>query len=58
MSIEVERAARVRRLRAALAAVTVRADEPELRLMRQWLDSWSGIGLMAKGMEHQGWISN
>jgi hypothetical protein len=23
--------------------------------MHSWLDSWSGIGLMATGMERQGW---
>jgi hypothetical protein len=33
----------------------VRAEAPELRLAHQWLDSWSGIGLMATGMERQGW---
>jgi hypothetical protein len=47
--------ARCRRLRAALAAVLVRADAPELRLMHQWLDSWSGIGLIVVGMSHQGY---
>jgi hypothetical protein len=47
--------ARARRLRAALAAVLVRADAPELRLVRAWLDSWSGIGLIIAGMTHQGW---
>jgi hypothetical protein len=39
-----ERDARDRRLRAALAAVLVKADAPELRLVHRWLDSWSGIG--------------
>jgi hypothetical protein len=34
-----------RRLRAALAAVLVRDDAPELRLMHEWLDDWSGAGL-------------
>jgi hypothetical protein len=47
--------ARGRRLRAALAAVLVRADAPELRLMHDWLDSWDGLGLMVEGMTHQGW---
>ena len=46
--------ARGRRLRAALAAVLVRAKTPELRLMHEWLDSWSGIGLVVVGMAHQG----
>jgi hypothetical protein len=44
-----------RRLRAALAAVLVRDNAPELRLMREWLDSWAGIGLIVIGMTHQGW---
>jgi hypothetical protein len=38
--------ARGRRLRAALAAVLVRDNAPELRLVRAWLDSWSGLGLI------------
>jgi hypothetical protein len=46
---------RGRRLRAALAAVLVRDHAPELRLVREWLDSWSGIGLIIAGMTHQGW---
>ena len=36
-----------RRLRAALAAVLVPDTAPELRLVREWLDSWSGIGHVA-----------
>jgi hypothetical protein len=47
--------ARGRRLRAALATVLVRADAPELRLVHEWLDSWSGIGLIIAGMTRQGW---
>jgi hypothetical protein len=31
--------ARGRRLRAALAAVLIKADAPKLRLVREWLDS-------------------
>jgi hypothetical protein len=50
----VELDARGRRLRAALAAVLVKADAPELRLMREWLDSWAGIGRIIVGMTHQG----
>ena len=46
--------ARGRRLRAALAAVVVRDDAPELRVMHQWLDSCRGIGLVVVGMAHQG----
>ena len=47
--------ARGRRLRAALAAVLVPGSAPELRLMHDWLDSWSGLGLVVAGMTHQGW---
>ena len=47
--------ARGRRLRAALAAVLVRAHAPELALVHRWLDSWAGLGLVVAGMTHQGW---
>jgi hypothetical protein len=50
----VELDARGRRLRAALAAVLVKADAPELRLVHRWLDSWPGIGLIVTGMSRQG----
>jgi hypothetical protein len=46
--------ARGRRLRAALAAVLVKANAPELKLVHDLLDSWSGIGLVVVGMAHQG----
>jgi hypothetical protein len=46
--------ARGRRLRAALAAVLVKADTPELKMVHALLDSWSGIGLVVVGMAHQG----
>jgi hypothetical protein len=46
--------ARGRRLRAALAAVLVRDNAPELALVHSWLDNWSGIGLIVVGMSHQG----
>jgi hypothetical protein len=45
---------RGRRLRAALAVVLVPDNGPELRLVHDWLDSWSGIGLVVVGMAHQG----
>jgi hypothetical protein len=35
-----------RRLRAALAAVLVPDNVPELRPVHEWLDSWSGIRLV------------
>jgi hypothetical protein len=40
---------------AALAAVLVRDRARELDLVHQWLDTWSGIGLIVVGMEWQGW---
>lgn len=30
-------------------------NAPELRLVREWLDNWSGLGLIVAGMTHQGW---
>ena len=54
MTRQEELDARGRRLRAALAAVLVRADAPELRLIHTWLGSWSGIGLIVIGMAYQG----
>ena len=41
--------------RGALAAVLVRDNTRELRLMHQWLDSWAGLGLVVAGMTHQAW---
>jgi hypothetical protein len=35
--------------------VLVRENAPELWLMREWLDIWSGLGLIVAGMTHQGW---
>jgi hypothetical protein len=45
----------VANLRAALAAVLVPDNAPELRLVRDWLNNWSGLGLIVGGMTHQGW---
>jgi len=33
----------------------VPTDEPELRLLHRWLDSWRGIGDVVAGMARQGW---
>jgi hypothetical protein len=41
------------RLVAALAAALVGHDAPELRLVRRWLDGWSGLGLVIAGMARQ-----
>jgi PhoPQ-activated pathogenicity-related protein len=35
--------------------VLVRDNAPELHLVRDWLDNWSGIGFIVAGMSHQGW---
>jgi hypothetical protein len=50
--------ARGRRLRAALAAVLVRAHAPELALVHRWLDSrpasgWSSAAWRTKGYDLQ-----
>jgi hypothetical protein len=44
-----------RRLRAALAAVTVKGTAPELGLAHRWLDNWRGVGQIAEGMHRAGW---
>ena len=43
------------RLRAALAAVLVPADAPELALVHQWLDNWRGVGMLAIGLHRVGY---
>ena len=46
---------RGRRLRAALAAVVVRAHAPEpAQLPHRWLDTWTVVGLITVGVERQG----
>ena len=47
--------ARGRRLRAALAAVLVQSPAPDLRLVHEWFDNGSGLGLIGAGRTHQGW---
>src|SRR5215475_212107 len=44
-----------RRLRAALAAVTVQGVAPELQMVHRWLDNWRGVGQIAEGMHRAGW---
>jgi hypothetical protein len=41
---------RARVLRAAVGFALVSADQPELRLLHGWLDSWRGIGDIVAGM--------
>ena len=47
-------ASRRANLRAALIALRVAQDEPELRVLHRLLDTWTGIGLIAIGMQRQG----
>jgi hypothetical protein len=42
-------------LRAALGFLHVPPTEPELRLLHRWLDTWTGLGLIAAGMRRTGW---
>ena len=48
-------AQRGRILFAALGFLSLEPCEPELRLVHQWLDSWSGIGHTVAGMARQGY---
>ena len=40
---------------AALVALRVKQSEPELLAVHRWLDNWAGLGLIATGMERQGY---
>src|SRR5688572_21701854 len=40
--------------RAAEASVPAPARAPALRLLRRWLDTWAGLGLVVVGVERQG----
>jgi hypothetical protein len=51
----VELTATARHLRAALAAVLVQAEVPELALVHRWLDTWHGVGLLAVGLHRTGY---
>jgi hypothetical protein len=44
-----------RRLRAALAAVLIMADAPELTLVHRLLDSWRGVGMLVEGLHRVGY---
>jgi hypothetical protein len=46
-------AQRAANLRCALAALRIKQDEPELRLLHRLLDTWRGIGLIVVGMQRQ-----
>ena len=42
-------------LRAVLAFLRLPPRAPELQLLHRWLDSWTGVGLIAVGLHRQGW---
>jgi hypothetical protein len=46
---------RLTTLAAALGFLQLPPRAPELRLLHRWLDSWTGIGLIAVGLHRQGW---
>jgi hypothetical protein len=52
---EAPRADRRALLTATLGFALVDGDAPALSLIRAWLGTWSGIGLVAAGMARQGY---
>ena len=46
---------RLATLRAALGFLQLAPRAPELRLLHRWLDTWTGVGLIAVGVERQGY---
>jgi hypothetical protein len=45
---------RRRNLDAALGFLQLPPRAPELRLLHRWLDTWTGVGVIAVGVERQG----
>ena len=43
------------RLTAALTGILIPGIAPEIQLTHRWLHSWTGIGLLAVGLQRQGW---
>ena len=37
------------------ALLPVRHDQPEVGVLRRWLDTWTGLGLVTVGMARQGY---
>jgi hypothetical protein len=46
---------RVLTLTAALGFLQLPPRAPELQLLHRWLDSWTGVGLIAVGLRREGW---
>ena len=46
---------RLANLRAALGFAQLPPRAPGLQLLHRWLDSWTGVGLIAVGLHRQGW---
>ena len=46
---------RLTNLRAALGFLQLLPRAPELRLLRQWLDTWTGLGAIVAGLHRLGW---
>jgi hypothetical protein len=46
---------RLSAVRAALAALLVKAQAPELALVHRWLDNWHGVSLLAVGLHRTGY---
>jgi hypothetical protein len=46
---------RLATLRATLGFLRIAPRAPELRLLHRWLDTWGGIGLIAVGVQRQGY---
>jgi hypothetical protein len=42
-------------LRATLGFLQVPSTEPELRMLHRAFDTWAGVGLLAAGMQRQGY---
>ena len=55
MQREVVTDRRLAALRAALGFLQLPPRAPELRHLHRWLDSWTGVGLIAVGLHRQGW---
>ncbi|HEX6314946.1 MAG TPA: hypothetical protein VFZ73_08810 [Gemmatimonadaceae bacterium] len=50
---------RRKNLRAALGFLQLPPIEPELLMLHEWLDTWTGVGLITVGVDGRvtGWLS-